>query len=331
MLTDNNKEMRPVDREYIRRLSQLTNVIPIVAQADSLSSEQLATSKEQIAGQLRQAGLQTFSFTSAASRESLELKPSVPYAVSTATGSDHDVMDASLLMSSDYVQPLITSELQYLVENVFSPNGASWLRHAAAKKYLDWRSTTLSRPRHLYRPLTFPGPGPSTALTRLPENTREQCSSLALARLNDQTLRHNPPQLHVVDWAADLQRSMSSERAQYEALAARREHASWLREKLNQHVQNGTLVAVNKPKSRASTETRRGCKRRWLKKTEQHQDPLGLLQVAADLKTKGWVALEIIGGLGIIGGLALLFSRHRMQADPVQLADEWARCWGMDI
>ncbi|XXG96470.1 polynucleotide adenylyltransferase [Hypoxylon texense] len=327
-----SQEMRPVDREYIRRLSQLTNVIPIVAQADSLSPEQLAASKEQITGQLRQAGLQTFSFAPAASQESTGLKPSVPYAVSTATGSDHDVMDASLLMSSDYVQPLKISELRYLVENVFSPNGASWLRHAAAKKYLDWRSTTLSRPRHLYRPLTYPGPGPSTALTRLSGNTREQCSSLALARLNDQTLRHNPPpQLHVVDWAADLQRSMSSERAQYEALAARKEHAAWLRDKLNQHVQDGTLVALNKPKSKASTETKRGCKRRSSKKTQQHQDPLGLLQVAADLKTTGWVALEVIGGLGIIGGLALLLSRHHPQADPVQLADEWARCWGMDI
>ncbi|KAI1769175.1 Septin-domain-containing protein [Hypoxylon sp. FL1150] len=326
-----SQEMRPVDREYIRRLSQLTNVIPIIAQADSLSREQLATRKEQIAGQLRHAGLQAFSFASPAGQDSTELKPSIPYAVSTATGSDHDVMDASLLMSSEYVQPLITSELQYLIENVFSPNGASWLRHAAAKKYLDWRSTVLSRPRHLYRPLTYPGPGPSTALTRLPGNTREQCSSLALARLNDQHLHRNPPQLHVVDWAADLQRSMSSERARHEALAARKEHAAWLREKLDQHVQDGTLVALKKPKSKVSAETKRSCKRGSSKKTEQHQDPLGLLQVLVDLKTKGWYALEVIGGLGVIGGLALLLSRQHMQADPVQLADEWARCWGMDI
>ncbi|KAI1772501.1 Septin-domain-containing protein [Hypoxylon cercidicola] len=326
-----SQEMRPVDREYIRRLAQLTNVIPIVAQADSLSPQQLATCKEQIAGQLRQLGLQTFSFASAASQESTGPKPNTPYVVSTVTGSDRDVMDASLLMSSDYVQPLMTSELQYLVENVFSPNGASWLRHAAAKKYLDWRSTPLSRPRHLYRPLTYPGPGPSTALTRLSGNTREQCSSLALARLNDQPLRHSPPQLHMVDWAADLQRSMSSERARYEALAARGEHAAWLREKLNQRLQDGTLVALDKPKSRASTETRRGCKRASSNKTEKHQDPLGLLQVTADLKTKGWVALEVISGLGAIGGLAWLLSSNHMQADPVQLADEWARCWGMDI
>lgn len=330
MLID-NKEMKPVDREYIRRLSQLTNVIPIIAQADSLSREQLAACKEQIAGQLRHADLQTFSFASLASQEFAGPRPSIPYAVSTATGSDHDVMDASLLMSSEYVQPLKTSELQYLVENVFSLNGSSWLRHAAAKKYLDWRSTALSRPRHLYRPLTYPGPGPSTALTRLSANNREQCSSLALARLNDQHLHHNPPQLHVVDWAADLQRSMSSERARHEARAARGEHAAWLREKLNQRVQDGTLVAVKKPKSRASTETKRGCKRKSSKKTEQHQDPLGLLQVLVDLKTKGWVALEVIGGLGVIGGLALLLSRQHMQPDPVQLADEWARCWGMDI
>ncbi|KAI0180835.1 Septin-domain-containing protein [Hypoxylon sp. FL1284] len=325
-----SQEMRPVDREYIHRLSRLTNVIPIIAQADSLSPEELAICKEQIAGQLRHTGLQTFSFTPPASQKYAGSGPSIPYAVSTATGSDHDVMDASLLMSSDYVQPLISSELQYLVENVFSSDGASWLRHAAARKYLDWKSTALSRPRHLYKPLTLPEPSPSTALTRLPGNAREQHSSLALARLHDQPLHQSPPQLHVVDWAADLQRSMSSERARHEAIAARGEHAAWLRERLNQHVQDGTLVAINKPRSKDSTETRK-CGRRWSKKTEQHQDPLGLLEVVADLKTRGWVALEILGSLGAIGGLAFMLSRHQIQPDPIQLADEWARCWGMDI
>lgn len=313
--------MRPVDVEYMHRLSRLTNVIPILAHADSLSSAQLIACKRRVSGQLREAGLETFSFATAASLESVGSVPSIPYAVSSATGSDHDTMDASLLMSPDYVQPLMTSELRYLVENVFSPNGLSWLRHTAAKKYLDWRNITPSRPRHLYRPLTFPGPEPSSALTRLSEKPAEECTSLALARLNNQYQHQSPPQLHVVDWAADLQRSMTGERARYEALAARGEHAAWLTEKLNQGVQDGTLVAVNK--SRSSRETRRASRRGPSNKTEKHQDPLGLLQVAADLKAKSWLALEIIGSLGAIGGLAFLLSRHYWHADPVQLADEY--------
>ncbi|KAI0841680.1 Septin-domain-containing protein [Hypoxylon sp. FL0890] len=325
-----SQKMRPVDLEYIRRLTSLTNVIPILSRADSFSSEQLVIRKEQVAGQLREAGLNVFSFASAGAQASTASVPNIPYAVSSATGSDYEIMDASLLMSPDYVQPLIRSDLRYLVESVFSPNGVSWLRHAAAKKYLEWRNTTPSRPRHLYKPLDAPGVVPSFALTRPQGNPTVPCSSLALTCLNDQHQNHGPPQLRVVDWAADLQRSLAGERAQYEALA-RGERAVWLTEKLNECVQDGTLVAVRKAKATSSVEVRKASRRGLSRKTMQHQDPLGLLQVTADLKARGWVALEVIGSLGVMGGLAFWLSRQQWHMDPVQLADEWARQWGMDI
>ncbi|KAI1412925.1 Septin-domain-containing protein [Hypoxylon sp. FL1857] len=325
-----SQKMRPVDLEYIRRLTSLTNVIPILARADSFSPEQLVMCKEQVAGQLREAGLNVFSFAPAGTQASTTSVPNIPYAVSSATGSDHEIMDASLLMSPDYVQPLMTSDLRYLVESLFSPNGISWLRHAAAKKYLEWRNTTPSRPRHLYRPLNAPRPVPSSALTRPPGNSTVPCSSLALTCLNDQHQYYDPPQLRVVDWAADLQRSLAGERAQYEALA-RGERAVWLTEKLNECVQDGTLVAVRKARGTSSAGVRKASRRGLSRKTMQHQDPLGLLQVTADLKARGWVALEVIGSLGVIGGLAFWLSRHHWHMDPVQLADEWARHWGMDI
>ncbi|KAL7626577.1 hypothetical protein AAE478_003349 [Parahypoxylon ruwenzoriense] len=324
-----SQKIKPVDLEYIRRLIPLTNVIPIVAQADSLSQEQLVACKEQVAGQLREAGLKVFSFASATSQEFATPVPNIPYAISSATGSDDDIMDASLLMSPDYVQPLMTSELRYLVENVFSPNGVSWLRHAAAKKYLNWRATAPPRPRHLYRPLSLPGPGPS-ARPRPSENIIEACSSLTLARLNVHQRDRSPPQVHIVDWAADLQRSLAIEQARYEALA-RGERAVWLTERLNECVQDGTLIALNKSRDTLSTETRRAAKRGSSKRTKQHQDPLGLLQVAADLKAKGWVALEVVGSLSVIGGFTLWLSRQQWHMDAIQLADEWARHWGMDV
>ncbi|OTB04929.1 hypothetical protein M426DRAFT_320233 [Hypoxylon sp. CI-4A] len=324
-----SQKMKPVDLEYIRRLAPLTNVIPIIAHADSLSPTQLTTCKEQVLGQLQQAGVKAFSFASGNRQDDMTSVPSIPYAVSSASGSDHDVMDASLLMSSEYVQPLMTSELKYLVENVFSSNGISWLRHTAAKKYLEWRTTTPSRPRHLYEPLSAPGPTPSSALTRW-TGRAVPCSSQALARLNDQHRDQNPPQLHVVDWAADLQRSLASERIRSEALA-RGERALWHAEKLNEIVQDGTLVTLNKTKGAGSVEVRKVSRRKASTKTSQHQDPLGLLQVVADLKAKGWVALEVVGGIGVIGGLAFWLSRLHWHMEPVQLADEWARQWGMDI
>ncbi|KAI1082189.1 Poly(A) polymerase central domain-containing protein [Whalleya microplaca] len=317
-----SQRMKPADLEYIRRLAPLTNVIPLLAQADLLSPQELAACKQEIAGQFRNANIRPFSFTPSTFQGSTKSVPVIPYAISNATGSDHDVMDASLLMSPDYVQPLISSELSYLVEKIFSPNGASWIRHNAAKKYLDWRATTSSRPRHLYRPLTFPAPVPSSALVQPPGNMSS--SSWALARVHDQQ-----PRFHVVDWAADLQRSMASERSRYEALA-RGERAVWLTEKLNECVQDGTLVAVNRSREISPMRRRNNSQRGTWKRAEQHQDPLGLLEVAADLKARGWVALELLGSLGVIGGLAIWLSRqHWPSMEPVQFADEWARLYSM--
>jgi hypothetical protein len=65
--------------------------------------------------------------------------PTYPYAVSSTLGPDHDTMDASVLMSPDYVQPLLPSELTALVNQVFDPDSITWLRHSAAKKFVAWR------------------------------------------------------------------------------------------------------------------------------------------------------------------------------------------------
>jgi hypothetical protein len=53
-------------------------------------------------------------------------------------------MDASLLMSSNYTPPLVGSELPLLVHHLFDPENISWLKHAAARKFLSWRDRQLS-------------------------------------------------------------------------------------------------------------------------------------------------------------------------------------------
>ncbi len=324
--------LKPADLEYIRRLASLTNVIPLLAQADKSSAEQIAISKERIARQLRDARIRIFSFTPWPDETPYAAPIMAPYAVSSAIGSDHDVMDASLLMSPDYVQPLMSTELAYLVKNIFSPNGTSWLRHAAAKKYLQWRNTPQSRPRHLYRPLSIPGPEPTLGLTGISGALIER-PSLALMRTYGQGVVDSSPHFRVADWAADLQRSLASERVRFEALA-RGERAVWLTERLNECVQDGTLVAIHEIGGRGSGRKTRGPKQGGLsRKTQQHQDPLGLLQVVADLKTSGWVALELFGSIGVLGGLAFWLSRHHHQwhVEPVMLGDEWTRLWGIDV
>jgi hypothetical protein len=307
----------------------LTNIVPLLAQADNLSVEEQAACKEQITGQLQEAGIQPFGFTASSDELSAASSiPTVPYAVSSVAGSDHDIMDASLLMSPDYVQPLVSTELAVLVEHVFSPNGSSWLRHSAAKKYLHWRSSGIqSRPKYLYRPLSFPGPDPSSALARRGGPLVGPSTSLALARVSNQQRGGSQTQFHMVDWAAELQRSLASERERYESLA-RGERAVWLTERLDECAKDGTLVPVKSSKEASPCRRKR---RQHSRHMSRRQDPLGLLQVAADLKAKGWIALELLGGVGIIGGLAFWLARQRWQSEPLQLTEEWARLWGFDI
>lgn len=299
--------LKPADLEYIRRLIPLTNVIPILAQAELLSKEQTAACKQEIASQLEKAGLRPFTFTPLTVLEEREQPiPSTPYAASSATMSDHDIMDASLLMNPDYVQPLIPTDLAFLVERIFSLDGASWLRHSAAKKYLQWRDATAGRPRDLYRPLGLPVPDYASASTQL---------SLALARYRGPQER-GAPQIQVADW-------VTYEKLRYDALS-RGERVVWLPERLQR---DGTLVAVSGAKERSSggrRRTRTRSERDGASGTQRHQDPLGLLQVAADLKVRGWMAVEVLSSLSIVG-FAFWISRHGWPTKAVALIDEWMK------
>lgn len=151
----------------MQRLSTLTNVIPVIARSDTLSVSETVALKTSILARLQTSSIRPFFFGQAlddallavqslpvvvastpASESPLEpsqfpfTTPTYPYAISSTPGSDNDNMDASLLMSPDYVQPLLPSELGALVNQVFDPDSIPWLRHSAAKKFLAWRRRT---------------------------------------------------------------------------------------------------------------------------------------------------------------------------------------------
>ncbi|ORY08690.1 Septin-domain-containing protein [Clohesyomyces aquaticus] len=149
------------DVEQMQRLSALTNVIPIIARSDTLSPSEIVAIKTSILARLQTTSIKPFFFgqaiddallavqgltvTTTSSMTSSDLTqypfniPTHPYAISTTPGPDTDTMDASLLMSPDYVQPLLPSELVTLVGQVFDPESIAWLRHSAAKKFVAWR------------------------------------------------------------------------------------------------------------------------------------------------------------------------------------------------
>ncbi|KLU83495.1 hypothetical protein MAPG_02555 [Magnaporthiopsis poae ATCC 64411] len=362
-----SRDVKSADLQYLRLLAPLTNVIPLLARSDTVPLGQLVHSKDKILIQLQAAGVRPFDFSASPRGGGAQL----PYAISSATGSDNDVMDASLLMSPDYIQPLLPSELDVLVRQVFSSDGASWLRHSAARKYLQWRSGEhASKPQALYRPLhqwpptpaavpatprpspsqSVPGSPPAGGMPTLDYGDGQQRALLGLVGSGSETAMALLPvakrdeqlaQVRLASWAADLQRSLASERARYETLA-RGERAVWLTERLGECIQDGTLVPVrsartgnagggnnNGSKSSSSNSGKSArCSSQhvssslapsstsgaWLgpSKTMRRRyspptaaDPLGLIELAAELRAKGWVALEVLGSIGVLGGLAL--------------------------
>ncbi|OIW33789.1 hypothetical protein CONLIGDRAFT_640879 [Coniochaeta ligniaria NRRL 30616] len=344
--------LKPVDIEYLRQLAPLTNIVILLAQSDLLTQDQIALSKQQIERQLQEAGIKPFAFKALATAEQ-----QYPYAISSALGSDHDNMDASLLMSADYVQPLIPTELAALVEQVFSQDGTSWLRHSAARKYLQWRKAETptppsSRPLELYNsPLL--GSNNNSLENSYTQRTTPLASqiltpslgatgSFALARVADHTQREERlAQIRLANWAGELQKSLANERARYEALA-RGERAVWLTERLNECVLDGTLVPVTSGRrgEKSGGEKRAGRGRRFGLPgdaalvglpgggTGTHQDPLGLLEVVADLRRRGVVVLEVVGSIGVLGGVAVWVCRHYGQGSAYQWAlAEWERLW----
>jgi hypothetical protein len=301
-----------------------------------MNPEEIAQSKLQIRSELMEAGVRPFSFTVSSTAVSSDMEPKYPYAVSSTPGSDHDIMDASLLMSPDYVQPLMQSELAAVVDQVFCEDGASWLRHAAAKKFIQWKNAdNPSRPRALYKPIGLPGspPMPLVAAGSF-SSPAGATSQYSLARIADHTQREERlAQIRLANWASELQRSLANERARYDALA-RGERAIWLTKKLDECAQDGELVPYadrhrDRSVSRAGDKSRRrtGRSRCHSTSTTQTQDPLGLLRVAARLKVNGWIALEVLGGVGILGGAAVWLSGQEWPA-VAWAVDQWSALWG---
>lgn len=175
-----NKDIS-ADIEFMQRLSALTNVVPIIAKSDTLSTQDAISLKTNILARLQTTSIKPFLFGKALDDALLAVQslsivhpqglepeqypfstPTYPYMVSSTPGPDNETMDASLLMSPDYVQPLLPSELVTLISQVFEPDSISWLRHSAAKKFLSWRRRAKLSNTSLRLQLKQP-PSPTTA------------------------------------------------------------------------------------------------------------------------------------------------------------------------
>ncbi|KAJ5424441.1 hypothetical protein N7491_009657 [Penicillium cf. griseofulvum] len=316
------------DVESIRKLCELSNVIPIISKADTLTPTQITHLKLHFHEQAREAGIRPFLFGDPPN--GLDgLESQAPYAVSSEKTVDIETMDASTLMSPDYVQPLVPSELDALVNKMFDRDNLAWMRHSAAKKLLQQRTGSYSLPPSMPPPSTQPGPTASGSAStssswRSVSGTSVSAGSppgYAMARIADYT-RHEErmAQVRLAQWATDLQRSLQNERDRYTSLV-RGERAVWLTERLGECVVDGSLVPLSQAPgfcglhgrekspggfqvmhSRAGSGTYRFA-------TFSPNDPLGVVGWIDHLGHRSWVIVQIVGSVGIVGGLALWLAR----------------------
>jgi len=294
-------------------------VIPLLAKADTLSEDDAQNLKSAVSEELEMAGIRSFMF----SKEQPTALP--PYAVCSSPSTDMEYMDASLLMSSDYIQPLLPSDLSVLVEQIFDKDNASWLRHSAAKKVIRWRRTpramsiitptsrisfTPQYSRANTSPLTVSTSSTSQALISYPSSPL----SYAEARVADHTQREERlARIHLANWAGSLQRSLQNERARYEALA-HEQRTAWLRERLDDCATDATDRSLISSSQAAAVETKSSkeayagfSSRRGLGK---HEDPLGLMRWNEAMRQRGWIAFQVVGSFGVLGAVAVWVVRN---------------------
>jgi hypothetical protein len=333
------------DIECIRKLSDFTNIIPLISKADLLSTSQITSLKSSFHNQIAQHSVRLFSFEDRNLSEGEQSQS--PFAISSMQSSDDDNMDASVLMSPDYVPPLVASEIGDLIDKIFDNDNMSWLRHTAAKKLTRSGAVSTSqradaavkRPRSKSPGNIVAAPKPvSNNAVLAPFGNFGGAPNYALARVNDYTQHEEKlAQVRLAKWAADLQQSLQNERDRYAALA-RGERAAWLTERLGECVIDGTLVPIQQtpgfPRWDVNTDkhsgaivvrTSNGQTAKYRLTKLNPEDPLGLVRWNEDLRRRGWMMVQVVGSFGVVGGLALWLAK--LWGLPSQSLSEWHFHW----
>lgn len=246
-------------------------------------------------------------------------------------------MDASILMSPDYVQPLASSELGSLLEKLLDQDNLAWLRHSAAKKLIQSHHIQPGNPCSIGSSLSSSQSSnfafPSRPWSRS-GNVNPQ--GYALSRVSDHTKREEHlAQVRLARWATDLQRSLQNERERYESLA-RDERAVWLTERLGECVVDGTLIPLTETPGFSgfqgasgtggvvTFEGREGRRVKYRVANASPHDPLGLIGWNDEVKRRGWILVQVVGSVGVVGGLALWVARVW---GLTQNSSEWSLGW----
>ena len=280
----------------IGELSQMTNVVPLLAKSDLYSPSDLDKVKEDFQSRLVAKSIEPFRFSSQPQTESQS--PTLPYAVCSAISPDTENMDASLLMSPEYVQPIQSSDLSHLLSLIFEPINMSKLRYTAARKLIrscNHNSNSSSTLPMLRNPLSEDNMSPP------------RYGSYLQARILAHTTREETfAQARLAKWAADLQRGLNRERARYEALADQA-RTKWLE---GQFSGIGSVPPPS-PSSLPMRVHRHGYQKEkrlpaWSRTAQRERinvdDPLGLAGLKAQVRKHSWTILKWLG-VGAFAGV----------------------------
>ncbi|KAF3937206.1 Septin-4 [Dactylella cylindrospora] len=326
--------LKPVDIDFMRKLSTLTNVHPVIAKSDTMTQAQISELKLSILNDLRNAGIRAFLFGKTPDDVARGLPGCPPFAISSAQAPDES-MDASLLMSPDYVPPLFNSELDELIGHLFEPDNAAWLRHSSTKKFLNWKA---SHPA--INPTIIPNPSPSQQLVRsqspnyanrslvpvsgtgVGAGNSGTSSSFVLARVADHARREeHMAQLHLAKWATDLQKSIKAEKDRYERLA-KGDRAIWLTERLGECVIDGSLVPLDRSgkmlvkTSSGETMAVEPIVRFGKGGGLDRRDPMGWLKWNSKVKRGAYLLVQVTSTAGVMGVIAIFVVKYVIGGTP---------------
>ena len=329
-------QMDEKETELLRYLCKWTNVVPLIGRADTVKKDELLARKKQLIDMFESLQVEPhISHSMDGSDKDVPTsadEPSEPFTVSSALGDDPETIDASILMSSGYLPPLVPSELEIFVGQLLDPDNMARLRHLSATKFLLWRQenlgTHLDLPKQmLLKSPHFGSPPTVTSSGSMPDEPSKVLvphgsssyfrstspsasdssalsggdvmgtSAYALARYNDNKSRTEPfRQVRLAKWAQDLQRSLDNERRRYKQMYLN-PPSEWASdsEKASADPNHQSLIPTPRP-ARGRLGGDLGI--------IDPRDPLGVLAMSQTFRRRGWFALQIAGSCGFIGAVA---------------------------
>lgn len=324
------------EAESIRRLSALTNVIPLIGFADMCTDEQIKDSKAVMRNAFNAAGIEIFDFnessTGDAMLQTISKQGSAkhwPYAVSCTNGDD--CMDASDLTASDYTLSSQPGDLSKLSQQLFEPDNIQRLRHYSAKKFLKWRRErhAMSLDIHKQELLALSmSQSHSFSLAESEYGFPDMGASSVYSIASGVLIPHassgfygSPgfdPQAHAGSQNT-LDRFVGGKFPRPDSQVFIADWAQDLRRALNmersrmtemtsrntQVVDNLSLV-----KAKKSTEDHESRRTRCGDGAISTADPLGLLAIGDDFSRRGRLVLQVLGGCGIVATMAVWIVRN---------------------